>query len=759
MQNVHQSQATPQNGAPTSDAEQQSSQAETQQGYQEPQETDSGMLCFTLMLKFLRLPASAEQLRHNLGKGNAALTEQDMLVMAKRLKVKAHTTAAKTEKLHRYPLPAIACGKDGQFFIVAKATDDKVLIQRPDSATPNELTLEELEQCWNGTLLFMTSRSQIPGTGKGFDITWFIPALMKYRKLLGEVLVAAFIMQLFALVTPLFFQVVIDKVLVHKSLSTLQVMVLGLALISTFDVIVGGIRTYLFSHTANRVDVELGARLFRHLLALPLAYFGSRSVGQSVARIRELENIRQFLTSSSVTLVIDTFFTIIFFIVMYFYSPQLTFIVALSLPLYLIVSMVITPTLRSRLDEKFKRNAENQSFLVESVTGVETLKAMALEPQMQRQWEQNLAGYVTAGFRANMLGNVGGQSIQLINKLTTVAVLFFGANLVIANHLTVGQLVAFNMLAGQVAAPILRLSQLWQDFQQMRISVDRLGDILNTPTEPQYSPDRANPGSVTGRIEFEDIVFRYRPDGPQILKKVNLTIEPGEVIGIVGPSGSGKSTLAKLVQRLYVPETGRVMVDGSDLALVDPAWLRRQIGVVLQENILFNRSVRENIALADPTLSMDQVINAAKLSGAHDFILKLPEGYDTMIEERGANLSGGQRQRIAIARALITNPRILIFDEATSALDAESEEIIQNNLASMAKGRTVMIIAHRLSAICNADRIITVEEGNIIEEGNHQQLLASNGRYAQLWHKQMGAAERASQTAPMSAEEDVIATI
>ncbi|CAA0085459.1 Toxin RTX-I translocation ATP-binding protein [BD1-7 clade bacterium] len=759
MQNVHQSQETPENGAPTYDAEQQNAHTETQQGYQESQETDSGMLCFTLMMKFLRLPASAEQLRHNLGKGNAALTEQDMLVMAKRLKVKAHTIAAKTEKLHRYPLPAIACDNDGQFFIVAKAAEDKVLIQRPDSATPNELTLEELEQCWNGTLLFMTSRSQIPGTGKGFDITWFIPALMKYRKLLGEVLVAAFIMQLFALVTPLFFQVVIDKVLVHKSLSTLQVMVLGLALISTFDVIVGGIRTYLFSHTANRVDVELGARLFRHLLALPLAYFGSRSVGQSVARIRELENIRQFLTSSSVTLVIDTFFTIIFFIVMYFYSPQLTFIVALSLPLYLIVSMVITPTLRSRLDEKFKRNAENQSFLVESVTGVETLKAMALEPQMQRQWEQNLAGYVTAGFRANMLGNVGGQSIQLINKLTTVAVLFFGANLVIANHLSVGQLVAFNMLAGQVAAPILRLSQLWQDFQQMRISVDRLGDILNTPTEPQYSPDRANPGSVTGRIEFEDIVFRYRPDGPQILKKVNLTIEPGEVIGIVGPSGSGKSTLAKLVQRLYVPETGRVMVDGTDLALVDPAWLRRQIGVVLQENILFNRSVRENVALADPTLSMDQVINAAKLSGAHDFILKLPEGYDTMIEERGANLSGGQRQRIAIARALITNPRILIFDEATSALDAESEEIIQNNLASMAKGRTVMIIAHRLSAICNADRIITVEEGNIVEEGNHQQLLASNGRYAQLWHKQMGAAERASLTAPMPTEEDVTATI
>ncbi|CAA0117075.1 Toxin RTX-I translocation ATP-binding protein [BD1-7 clade bacterium] len=701
-------------------------------------EFDSGLACFILMLKFLRIPADPEQFKHNLGKGRAPVNAGDILLLSKRIKVKAKKAKVKLDKLINTPLPSIAQDQDGRFFLLAKVNETDALIHRPDEQSPTKLSLEELDELWTGELILMTSRSQLPGSGQSFDVTWFIPALMKYRKMLGEVLVAAFMLQMFALITPLFFQVVIDKVLVHKSLSTLEVMVIGMATISLFEVLVGGIRTYIFSHTANRVDVELGAKLFRHLLALPLAYFGSRSVGQSVARVRELENIRQFLTSSSVTLMIDTFFTIVFFIVMYVYSPTLTLIVAMSLPFYLLISVFVTPMLRTRLDEKFKRGAENQSFLVESVTGVETLKAMALEPQMQRHWEQLLASYVSAGFKANMLGNFGSQAVQFVNKITTVLVLFIGANLVIANDLSVGQLVAFNMLAGRVAMPILRLSQLWQDFQQMRISVERLGDILNTPTEPQYSPDRANPPQIEGRIAFEDIIFRYRADGPEILKKVSLEIEPGEVIGIVGPSGSGKSTLAKLVQRLYVPEAGRVMVDGVDLALVDPAWLRRQIGVVLQENILFKRTVRENITLSDPTRSMEDIVHAAKLAGAHEFILKLPEGYDTLIDERGGNLSGGQRQRMAIARALITDPRILIFDEATSALDAESEEIIQNNLASISQGRTVMIIAHRLSAICNADRIITVEDGEITEEGTHYQLLEKGGRYAELWKKQMG---------------------
>ena len=703
------------------------------------QSVDTGLACFVLLLKFLNVAAEPDQLKHQLGKGDAPMAPEDMLRLARHLEVKARQTKTSFAKLERFPLPAIAQAPDGSFFIIAQVSEDTALIQSPLSDRPEKLSREELEARWTGQLVLLTTRAHIAGQQRAFDVTWFIPALVKYRGMLGEVLVASFFLQLFALMTPLFFQVIIDKVLVHKGLTTLDVMVIGLVVVSLFEVVMGGLRTYVFSHTTNRVDVELGAKLFRHLLALPLSYFEARRVGDSVARVRELDTIREFLTSSSVTLIIDLFFTFVFLAVMYLYSPTLLIIVLASLPLYVLISWAITPPLRARLDEKFKRGAENQAFLVESVTGVETLKAMAVEPQMQRRWEQQLAGYVSTGFKAAMLGNIGSQSVQFVNKIATALILYMGAKLVIAGDLTVGQLVAFNMLAGRVSMPVLRLAQLWQDFQQARIAVQRLGDILNAPAEPAYNPNRTNLPRVKGNIHFDNVIFRYRPDGPEVLRRVSLSIEPGEMIGIVGPSGSGKSTLAKLVQRLYVPESGRVLVDGVDLALVDPAWLRRQVGVVLQENILFNRSVRENIALSDPARDMQQVMAAAELAGAHDFILGLPEGYDTHIDERGANLSGGQRQRIAIARALITNPRILIFDEATSALDAESEEIIQNNLKAMAQGRTVIIIAHRLSALRQANRIVTIEAGQITEQGTHDTLLAAGGRYAQLWQKQMGS--------------------
>jgi subfamily B ATP-binding cassette protein HlyB/CyaB len=600
------------------------------------------------------------------------------------------------------------------------------------------MTREEFESVWDGRLVLMARRAGLTNLSRRFDVTWFLGAIHKYRHLLTEVLVASFFLQLFALVSPLVFQVVIDKVLVHHSLSTLNVLVIALVAIAVFETILGILRTYLFAHTTNRIDVELGARLFQHLLALPVAYFQARRVGDSVARVRELENIRNFLTSSALTLVVDLLFTFVFLAVMFLYSPLLTMIVLGSFPVYIGISAGATPLFRHRLNEKFQRGAENQAFLVESVTGVETLKAMAVEPQMQRRWEEQLAGYVAASFRVTSLGNTASQSVQFVSKIVTAAVLFFGAKLVIDGNLTVGELVAFNILAGRVSAPVLRLAQIWQDFHQARISVERLGDILNTPAEPTYNPSRAALPAIRGDIVFEHVTFRYRIDGPEVLRDITFKFPAGQVVGIVGPSGSGKSTLAKLIQRLYVPESGRVFVDGVDLAMVDMSWLRRQVGVVLQENMLFNRTVRENIALSDPAMPMARIIAAAESSGAHEFILELPEGYDTIVGERGSSLSGGQRQRIAIARALVTDPRILILDEATSALDYESEHIIKQKMQHIAKGRTVVIIAHRLSTVRDTDRIITIDRGRLVEDGSHDELIRTGGRYSTLYRLQGG---------------------
>jgi len=704
-----------------------------------PTSADPGLTVLVTLLRFHGISADPAQIRHRFA--GALIGVPEIIRCAKDLGLKARVRTTNWDRLAQTPLPAIAALRDGGFLFLGKVGDGKAIVQSPHSPRPELMTQAELEAVWDGRIVLMTRRAGLVDLARRFDITWFLGAIHKYRRLLGEVLVASFFLQLFALVSPLFFQVVIDKVLVHRSLSTLDVLAVGLVAIAVFETILGILRTYLFAHTTNRIDVELGARLFRHLIALPIAYFQARRVGDSVARVRELENIRNFLTSSALTLVIDLFFTVVFLAVMFIYSPFLTWIVLGAFPFYIAISAAVTPLFRSRLDEKFKRGAENQAFLVESVTGVETLKAMAVEPQMQRRWEEQLAGYVAASFRVLSLGNTASQVVQLVSKVVTAGILFFGAKLVIDGELTVGELVAFNILAGRVSAPVLRLAQIWQDFHQARLSVARLGDILNTPAEPTYTPSRAALPAIRGNVNFEQVTFRYRIDGPEVLRDVSLNVPAGQVVGIVGPSGSGKSTLAKLLQRLYVPESGRVVVDGVDLAMVDAAWLRRQMGIVLQENVLFNASVRENIALADPAMPIEKVIAAATLAGAHEFVLELPEGYDTIVGERGSSLSGGQRQRIAIARALITDPRILIFDEATSALDYESERIIQENMQQIVRGRTVFVIAHRLSTVRQADRIITLDRGRVVEDGTHDELIRKGGRYAMLHRLQAGIYE------------------
>jgi ATP-binding cassette, subfamily B, bacterial HlyB/CyaB len=632
--------------------------------------SDSGVWSLALALRLLGIVADPGRIQHETGK-SASLSEAELLGAAKRFAVKAKAVNFPLRRLAKVPLPALAELRSGDYAVIGKVSDQGVLVQGRNDPAPRILPLAAFDAEWSGRLILIAKRAPLDDTGRRFDITWFLGAISKYRRILYEVLLASFVIQLFALATPLIFQVVIDKVLVHRGLSTLEVLVAGLALVAVFEAVLSGLRSYLFSHTSNRIDVELGARIFRHLLRLPLAYFEARRVGDSVARVRELETIRQFLTSSSITLVLDLLFATVFLSVMFIYSPLLAAVVTAALPLYALLSLAVTPAFRRRLEIKFRRGAENQAFLVESITGIETIKSMAVEPVMQRRWEEQMAGYVGASFSASQVGNLATQTANLLGKVTTVITLFLGARLVIDNELTVGELVAFNMLAAQVNGPVLRLVQLWQDFHQVRISVDRLGDILNTPVELSVAGGQATQARLSGDIEFDRVTFRYGPSTQPVLRDVSIKIPAGQVIGIVGPSGSGKSTVAKLLQRLYLPEAGRILIDGIDTAAIDPAWLRRQTGVVLQENVLFNCSVRENIALVDSALPLERVMAAARLAGADEFISRMPRGYDTQIGERGVSLSGGQRQRIAIARALVTDPRILIFDEATSALDYE----------------------------------------------------------------------------------------
>lgn len=697
-----------------------------------------GLVCLVTAAKILGIPADYKQLERSFVIDDNSIAVHILLRAAKELDLKAREVSSTLERLPQLSYPVLALCADGNYVVLVRADEGKVLIFDPRQGKPVIVTHAEFAELWTGKLILLARRFSLKNLEQKFNFSWFIPVILKFKRLFLEVLFFSFCLQCFGLVTPLFSQVIIDKVLVHKGLTTLDILVVGLLFIHTFEGILNVLRSYIFSHTTNRVDVLLGTKLFRHLLALPIQYFETRRVGDTVARVRELENIRQFLTGNTITIVLDLFFCIIFVIVMFFYSVSLSLITLAALPFFVGLSLFVTPILRKRLDHKFACNSEVQSYLVESVTGINTVKSMAIEPQFNHRWEGTLANYVKAAFRTTILSNMAGNAAQYIQKISTLAILWAGARLVMQGEMTIGQLIAFQMFAGRVVDPVLRLANVWQEFQQVRLSIERLGDILNSPCEPVFNPNKTMLPQLTGKVVMEDIVFRYRLDAPAVLDHISFEVQPGMTIGIVGRSGSGKSTLAKLIQRMYIPESGRVLIDGIDLSQVEPAWLRRQIGVVMQESYLFNGSIRENIAAVDPAASMERIVQVAKLAGAHEFILELADGYDTCVGERGSSLSGGQKQRIAIARTLLINPKILIFDEATSALDYQSEKIIQDNLRDICKGRTVFIIAHRLSTVRHADQIVVLERGKIIEKGSHQQLLALQGMYHSLHKQQEG---------------------
>lgn len=680
-----------------------------------------------------QLPLQEEQIVHAFGLTEDP-SEATILRIAKRVGLKASYTRINPAKLEKLKPPMLV-KLGAQYVVLAKMNDERVLIFNPLEERPQEYLLQAFYNEWSGECICVVNR-KLQNQQVAFGFKWFLPTIIKYRVAFMDVLVAALAVQLLGLVSPLITQVIIDKVLVHKAMSTLTVMMIGLFIVTIFEFILGIAKNYVFVHTTSKIDVILSARLFDHLFRLPLKYFETRRVGDTIARVKEIENIRRFLTGTPLSSILDVAFIFVYIIVMYIYSDKLTYIVLLTIPFFVALSAWITPLFKDRLDTKFNKGAESHSFLVEAVSGVQTIKAFALEPLSQVRWEEKVAEYTKASYLTAILSGNAGAIGQFIQKSSDLAILWLGAQLVISGQISVGQLIAFRMLSSRVSSPILRLVQLWQEFQQTAVSVERLGDIFNAQPEPYADPNKLRLPSIRGDVAFEHVTFRYRMNTPEVIRSLNLTLEAGKTYGIVGRSGSGKSTLSKLVQRLYLPESGKILIDGVDLALADPHWLRRQIGVVLQDNFLFSGSVKENITIHMPNATMEEVISAAQIAGAHEFILELPEAYDTQVGEKGSALSGGQRQRVAIARALISNPRILIFDEATSALDYESERIIQQNLARICEGRTVLIIAHRLSTILGADEIIVIDKGSLIEKGPHQQLMANNGLYAYLFSQQ-----------------------
>ena len=698
-----------------------------------------GFQALATLARTLGLQATASRLAHEMGhERDAVPTAETLARAAKTLGLRARVVQNPTpRRLRTIPVPALMRLKDGNWAIYGGETgEDKFRIFDPVIRRNERVTLDEVLEQMDGTFVLVGRSLEMVAEQLAFNISWFIPAIQRYRKPLALMLVLSLIVNLLALGVPLTYQLIIDKVLTHESYNTLLVVTTAMVLLAIFSAIARFLRSYLLQHTSNRIDVELGSKLYAHLLHLPISYFEKRAAGVTVTRARELRTVRAFLTGEALLAVVDLAFIFIYVAVLFIYSKMLALIVVLAIPGYLLIGGFMRPALRRRIKQKFRRWASGQQLLVESLIGIQTLKAAAVEPLFQRIWEERLSGFVRVSFEATMLGSAVANSVRLLSNLTTAVVLFVGALEVMANTMTVGGLIAFNMIARLMSKPILRTAQLWQDFQEFQLAIDHLADIFDSPVESVHQA-ALTPGRLQGEIELRNVTFNYRPELPPALRGISIKIEPGESIGIVGPSGSGKSTIAKLLQRLHLPNSGEILVDGVDIAHVDPAWLRRQLGVVLQENFLFRQTVHENIAIARPDMPRAQVIRVARLAGADEFVAQMPHGYDTMIEERGANLSGGQRQRIAIARALATDPRILILDEATSALDYESERIIQDNMAEISRNRTVIIVAHRLAAVRHCHRIVGLMNGQIVEVGTHDELLRRrNGLYRHLWSLQ-----------------------
>ncbi len=698
-------------------------------GYPFVAASNSGAACLTMVAFALQIPTQLDWVGRQL-KGQTA---RDLSTTADKLGLQLRKLKLNPEDLGKIQFPALLYWQNQTWVVVYGKKGNRFIIANPlnPARTCELIPKSVLDQVWDGKLWQVEPIKK----REKFDLTWFLPAVWQYRGLLVEVLIASFTLQLLGLGTPIITQVVIDKVMVQQSMPTLDVMAVALLGIALFEAILGILRLFIFTHTARRLDLRLSSQLFRHLMRLPLAYFENRRVGDTVARVQELENIREFITGTAITVILDSIFAVIYLGIMFYYNVQLTWIALAVLPLFAFLTLSATPLLRYWLNETFNRSADSQSFLVETITGIQSIKGHAAEDTSRERWEGLFARFIRTGFRASTTSNISNNIGSFLTSFSSLLILWFGAKLVIENKLTIGQLVAFQMLSGRVTGPLLRIVQLWQSMQQVLLSVDRIGDILNVAPEAEPGTGLVLP-RLRGEVVFEQVFFHYNPEQEPILKGISFKVKQGMFVGIVGRSGSGKSTLSKLIQRLYPISSGRILIDDFDINSADLVSLRQQISVVLQEDYLFNGSILENISLNNPDIPDEKIVEAARLAAAHDFISELPYGYDTKVGERGVALSGGQRQRITLARLFLSAAPILILDEATTGLDSETEQQVLSNLQKFRNARTMFMIAHRFEPLQQADLILVLEKGVLMEQGTHLELLSKKGLYWSLYQRQ-----------------------
>ncbi|MBE7382026.1 MAG: peptidase domain-containing ABC transporter [Leptolyngbya sp. SIO1E4] len=703
-----------------------------------------GMLaCLEMVSQHFSMPFRRDIIRRILTNQRDRLGQLSLPLagkVAEFMGLKTQMTKVPASAIGRLPTPALIAWQEG--FAVLYETNAKTRILAVPETGIIQRTPLAFEETWGseGEVLLLEKTRETPQ--QRFGLSWFIPSLKKYRWVLFEVLLASFFVQLFGLANPLMVQVIIDRVIVQNSIDTLQVLGVFLIIVAIFEAVLSALRTYLFVDTTNRIDMALGSEIIDHLLRLPLRYFDRRPVGELSSRVNELENIRQFLTGTALTVVLDAIFSVLYIVVMFVYSWLLTLVALAAIPLFVGLTVLVSPIVRRQLRVKAERNAATQSYLVEALSGIQTVKAQNIELRTRWQWQERYASYVSAGFNTVLTSTTAGAASNFLNKLSALLVLWVGAYLVLQGELSLGQLIAFRIISGYVTAPLLRLAQLWQNFQETALSLERLSDILDHPREAEeQGRNQIQMPDIQGHVRYENVAFRFAPSGPLQLANISLEFPAGEFVGIVGQSGSGKSTLMKLLPRLYEVESGRILIDKYDIGKVELYSLRQQVGIVPQDSLLFEGTVQENISLTRPDADTEAIIEAAKIACAHEFIMDLPLGYNTRVGERGASLSGGQRQRVAIARTILHNPRLLILDEATSALDYDTEKQVCNNLKAWAKGRTVFFITHRLSTIQNSDKILVMDKGAAVEQGTHEVLMELKGRYCTLFQQQLSTPE------------------